>query len=404
MSRILFVSPPFAGHTNPLRVLQAGAEAAGHQTRLFLGGDLQAQLLAVANSPVPIANRPWLVLAQLRQTVALLPLLAAALEEVCEDFAPHLIVADSVAIPAGPCAQRRNIPWITTIATPFAIENTDGTPSYCGGWSPGWPLRDWIGRNAIRCFKDLAALAFKSTFAAIGLPKRRRADGTEAIYSPDCILGFGLRELEFARSWPPAFEMIGPIIDSPISSQSIELGTPPRVLITLGTHLLWAKQAIASHACTLAQAYPHVNFIVSLGGAEGQVGPLADNLRVERYVHYAAQLKAFNAVIHHGGAGITYACLLHGKPSLVIPHDYDQFDYAARIVHHGLGLRASSFAAAAPLLEGLLAKDWPHLTQFSAYARAYRPVETFLQRVDQLLMARRTGRRFTVNGCDVGAT
>jgi hypothetical protein len=55
------------------------------------------------------------------------------------------------------------------------------------------------------------------------------------------------------------------------------------------------------------------------------------------FVPYTRDLAAFDAVVHHGGAGITYAAILHGKPSLVVPHDYDQFDFAARIEHHGLG-------------------------------------------------------------------
>jgi UDP:flavonoid glycosyltransferase YjiC (YdhE family) len=46
--------------------------------------------------------------------------------------------------------------------------------------------------------------------------------------------------------------------------------------------------------------------------------------------------------VHHAGTGIMYHCLRHGKPSVVFPVDYDQFDYAARLIHAGAALRLRS--------------------------------------------------------------
>ena len=83
-------------------------------------------------------------------------------------------------------------------------------------------------------------------------------------------------------------------------------------------------------------------------------------------------------MVHHGGAGITYAAILHGKPSLVVPHDYDQFDFAARIEHHGLGRRARTLNARA--LGSVLSRPaWPALTPMQAAARRYRPAAAFLE-------------------------
>jgi UDP:flavonoid glycosyltransferase YjiC (YdhE family) len=45
------------------------------------------------------------------------------------------------------------------------------------------------------------------------------------------------------------------------------------------------------------------------------------------------------AVLHHGGAGVMWECLRAGVPALVLPHDYDQFDHAARLAAAGVALR-----------------------------------------------------------------
>jgi UDP:flavonoid glycosyltransferase YjiC (YdhE family) len=185
--------------------------------------------------------------------------------------------------------------------------------------------------------------------------------------------------------------MIGPVIDDPGDAAPLALPeSRPRVLVTHGTHLVWAKQMLVNDIVALSSALPGVHFVISLGEPEraGQTGEqLASGVRVEPYVPYRANLCRFDAVIHHGGAGVTYAAILAGIPSLVVPRDYDQFDYAARIVHHGLGLRVRSLdgKAAAESLERLLdLKQWAALAAFQRHAQAYNPGGAFLETVRRL--------------------
>jgi UDP:flavonoid glycosyltransferase YjiC (YdhE family) len=247
-------------------------------------------------------------------------------------------------------------------------------------------MRDGAGRAAIRTFKRATSLMFRHEFRQLGLNSIYRADGSEAIYSPHAILGFGLRELEFERDWPAPFEMIGPVIAAPEHSQPLQLpDARPRVLVTLGTHLLWAKRTLVDEVRKLSRALPHVHFAVSLGeheATESAVQTISERIQVHPFIAYENNLEQFDAIIHHGGAGVTYAAILAGLPSLVIPHDYDQFDYAARIVHHRLGLRVNTVAEAATALPRLLDRtQWPALTRFSAMARAYEPEKAFLKTV-----------------------
>jgi UDP:flavonoid glycosyltransferase YjiC (YdhE family) len=415
--RIAFVSPPFAGHFNPLLALAVVARDAGFDIDFITGprkfpmleanairpvalSSIGADTLeAIANTAQPVRSNPLRLLAQFRENLGLLPAIRAELLQLWKAGRPTLVVADSVAPVAGLVCEQLGIPWITTIATPFSIEQRRGAPAYCGGWLPAagllggvlGGLRDAAGRAAIHGFKRAAGRLFRRELRALGLAGLYRADGSEAIYSPHAILGFGLRELEFERDWPAAFQMIGPLIAPPERPPVLLLPeTRPRVLVTHGTHLLWAKRTLVADAIALSRALPRIELAVSLGEPEraGQADERpAERVRVVPFVPYGPCLSEFDAVIHHGGAGVTYAAILAGLPNLVVPRDYDQFDYAARIVYHRLGLRIGSLAgrAAAESLERLLdRKQWTAPGRFQQYAQAYTPEKTFVETVRRL--------------------
>jgi len=414
VKHIVFVTPPFAGHLNPQIPLACAARDAGYGVS-FITGERKIAVLAakgltarrldsvngdaleaIANGSRRIGSNPAALLAQFHQNLQLLPAIREELLSLWNAHRPDLVVADSVAPVAGLVCEELSIPWITTIATPFAIENQRGVPSYCGGWGPErgvWPaLRNALGRRVIHSFKGGVGWWFRREFRAIGLRHPYRADGSEAIYSPRAILGFGLEELEFERDWPQAFQMIGPVIDAP--EHCPELAFPAaeqRVLVTLGTHLLWAKEMLVPRISRLAVAFPKAHCVVSLGQPENAgvaIEQVDERVTVYPFVPYARDLGKFDAVVHHGGAGVSYAAIRAGVPSLIVPHDYDQFDFAARLVYHGLGLRVKSLAAPetpAALARVLDRAAWPALDRFQEFARRYRPMETFLQVVNQAI-------------------
>jgi UDP:flavonoid glycosyltransferase YjiC (YdhE family) len=82
-----------------------------------------------------------------------------------------------------------------------------------------------------------------------------------------------------------------------------------------------------------------------------------------------------------------YATIAAERPSLVCPQDYDQFDYAARIEHFGLGVRIARIGSqdAAHKLTALLKYAPPGLARMASAARAYRPGETFLAAVHEIV-------------------
>ena len=400
--RVLFVAPPFAGHLDRLVPLMQAAQGAGHAVKVLTGharlASLRAQGIEVAAPPsLPrgalehvaegfgrIDGRPLAGLAQLRANLALV---GPLIQDLCDEidlWRADVLVADSVALMAGPAAMRRGIPWITMLASPLSLYTPAGTPAFCGGWGPPRRLpgrmRDGLGRLGHRALREAVFTLLRRQLPA-ELRRPFRADGTEAIYSPHAILGLGMQELEFPRAWPPAFEMIGPLASAPSLDPALDL--PParrRIFATLGTHLPWARARWQAGLEDLARARPDWLIVASEGRMEGDVTAWdrAPNLRVVQRVCYARDLPMFDAVVHHGGTGIAYSAIAAGLPSLVVPHDFDQFDMAARIEWHGLGLRAKSLQGAAQRLDHVFESNWPALSRFQVSAAGYDANAHFL--------------------------
>lgn len=406
--RILFVAPPFAGHLDRLVPLMQSAQEAGLAVKVLTGHArlpfLRAQgieagappslpmgaLEQVAEGFGRIHGRPLAGFAQLRANLALLAPLIGDLCQEIDLWRPDVLVADSVALMAGPAAMRMGLPWITMLASPLSLYATAGTPAFFGGWSPprGWSgqARDALGRLGHLALREaIFALVRRQLPAELRRPFR--ADGTEAIYSPHAILGLGLEELEFPRAWPPAFEMIGPLASAPSADPALDLRPAVRrIFATLGTHLPWARARWRAGLEDLARARPDWLIVASEGRMEGDVTAWdeAPNLRVVPRLCYARDLPMFDAVVHHGGTGIAYSAIAAGLPSLVIPHDFDQFDMAERIAWHGLGLRAGSLTGAARHLDRLFDADWPALPRFQAAAAGYDPQARFLATLERV--------------------
>lgn len=401
--RLTLAAPPLAGHLNPQIAIGKRLAAQGHEVR-FVTGPRKAALIErcgfavdpisnrdpdaierLANTSHPLRGHPLRMARQVRAYLALLPEIRRELEASFARNRPDVVIVDFTAPVAGGVCDRLGIPWITTIPSPFDLETRRGTPSHLGGWGPprhaGHRLRDAFGRGATRLVKRAFEIAFAGALRRAGV-QVYRADGSEAAFSPSAILGLGMLELELDRDWPPAFTMIGPVTESPEpESLPLELPAEPSrlILVTVGTLLPWAKRDLVDRVERLARAFPRYHFVISLGNlSEASPVPVraAGNVSVYSYISYDRHLGRFAAVIHHGAAGIAYSCIRAARPCLVCPRDNDEFDFAARIVHRGLGLRVRELGtpASARGLDRLLHElDPGPLAAMSAALERYDP-------------------------------
>lgn len=163
-----------------------------------------------------------------------------------------------------------------------------------------------------------------------------------------------------------------------------------KVLVSCGTQLAWAKDNLIYQTQQLAKAHPDCHFFVTLGfGGQGfQCEKLMDNVSVVSYLPYKEYIPQMDYVIHHGGAGIFYQCIIYGKPALILPHDYDQYDYAIRGLEAGIALTAKreDTEAIGRAFDELLARDdWPDLNKLGRVAQIYQPTEILKNEIYRLL-------------------
>ncbi|WP_445765994.1 glycosyltransferase [Rheinheimera sp.] len=384
VERIDLLAPPFKGHLHPILAMGRQLKQAGYHVRVISSSLAQAdihaaglvavilrsvddtKLMQVVNPPYAVGHSPRRLKAQFHQVLAFFQHVSVELDALYQTDKVDLLIADFTLAPAGIVAQRHGIRWWTSCPSPCALEVANGPPAYFGGvmpatkhWHCVWHKAGWM---LMRLFKRSVFYWYRHAIRAMGLPQLYRKDGSEAIYSAEKILCLGYQSLEFATRWPAAVQFVGPMLYTPATAVTPPQFVPGKqhVLVTLGTHLQWHKDAMWQRIQQVAAQFPQLQFHFT-DGVE-QVSASAGNGNVQRYsyINYAAQLHRYAVVIHHGGAGIMYHCLRQRIPALVYPLDYDQFDHAARLSYHGLAIWLQQLSQLPEALHQLLQSNISH--------------------------------------------
>ena len=371
------------------------AEAAGFNVVTILEGHVEEFEKAANNSEqLGILSAYH----QLSESIDLINVVSDQLMKEWQKNRPDIVIADFITLSGGLVANQLGIPWITTMATQFVLETTDGPPCLIGGMgSPknGWEASiQYVGRKATRLVKRIVSFLLRDRLRRYHF-KLYNQKGQETIYSPYSILGIGMKEVEIKKGFPKHYKWVGP------SGASVEAGEDypldlsvfpnrKKVLVTCGTQLAWAKDNLIFQAKQLAKAHPDFHFFVTrgVGGQPFQCENLMENLSVVSYLPYKEYIPQMDYVIHHGGAGIFYQCIIYGKPALILPHDYDQFDYAVRGVEAGVAYTAkrNNSKEIRQAFDRLLAKEnWTELENLRQVAQSYRPTEILEGEIHRLL-------------------
>ena len=415
--KIDVISVPFSGHLFPtLTLVKPLLEDPRFQIRVITGFQKKALVERIGfdclalfpDRPTvmeDIANTPkqanlFIMYQQLMANSRLLPEVFDEINRIWNsEGKPDLVIADFVAAPAGMLADRLEIPWITTIPSPVAIESRTTTPAYLGGWKPHqgifYKWRDALGRQVIRLAKKVGLALVKKNLVTLADFKLYREDGTEAVYSPYSILALGMKELEFRDDFPPQLKWVGyrglSFDRLPQDQKQYLTTSKKRVFVTCGTHLKWEKKRMVELAKILSQEYPDYVFYVTLGdsaGLEHTPRILSENLLIFDYLPYSDVLDQMDFAIHHAGAGILMGCIKKGIPSLILPQDYDQFDNAVRAELFQIGLvsRKKTESEVLHLFNELVSReDWSHLKALTQKSKAYQPTKILYQEIERLL-------------------
>ena len=175
--KIAVVAPPFSGHLYPILelVLPLLNKKDKYDICVYTGFK-KKEVVERLGFPVKILledrpdvfenisdtdkkTNPIIAYKQFKENLGLMPKIIKEMEDYFSEEKPDIIVADFIAVPVCFVSKKLNIPWITSIPTPFAIENKTTTPAYVGGLYPRdsfiFKLRDKFARGFIRAFKKL---------------------------------------------------------------------------------------------------------------------------------------------------------------------------------------------------------------------------------------------------------
>lgn len=322
-----------------------------------------ARALDPARGPEEIV-RHW-VMPALRQSYADLHDVASQAD---------LLVTHPMTFAAPLVAERRGIPWVSTVLSPMSFFSATDFPVVSGArWLT--PLT----RNSpalARAFTQIARRTTRSWVAPVqglrselGLPNRPNPL-FEGQFSSTMTLALFSRVLAMPQpDWPSHVHRTGFVFYNGPDPLPSDLAAflddgPPPVVFTLGSSALAAAGAFYEESARAA---------LELGvRAVLMVGPFEDNRPRSRsrdlfLVDYAPHQHLFpraSIIVHHGGVGTTGQALRSGRPALVVPHSFDQPDNAARAGRLGtartLFPRAYRAARVARELGRLMADDRSH--------------------------------------------
>ena len=413
--KIDVVAVPLSGHLYPtMNLLLPLLDNPQYEIRLFTGPQKKAVAEAVGFQVLPILeghvkefekaanNKEQLgIFSAYQQLSASLDLINLVSDQLIQEWTNHrpdIVIVDFITLSGGLVAEQMGIPWITTMATQFAIETTEGPPCFFGGM--GAPQNSWqvleqfLGRKITRLGKRIVTFLLRDRLRRYHF-KLYNQKGQETIYSPYSILGIGMKEVELKKGFPEHYCWVGPFGASveAVEDYPLDLSAFPnrkKVLVTCGTQLAWAKDNLIYQTKQLAKAHPDFHFFVTrgVGGQSFKCENLMENLSVVSYLPYKEYIPQMDYVIHHGGAGIFYQCIIYGKPALILPHDYDQFDYAVRGVEAGVAYTAKrdNSKEIGQAFDRLLAKEnWTELENLRQVAQSYHPTEILEGEIHRLL-------------------
>ena len=257
-----------------------------------------------------------------------------------------MIVEDNVvAFPALPASGR---PWVRIVScNPAELKDPLVPPPFSG-----YPAADRSGWDAYREEYSRALGPLQRGFDEFcrerGAPPLPELEFIHA--SPHLNLWLYPTEVDYARERPLGARWHN--LESSVRATDAEWELPeplasgdgPLVYLSLGSLGSADVELMRDLIGSLADSPYRV--IVSMGPQHDQL-ELASNMAGEEFLPQTSILPQVDLVITHGGNNTVTECLHFGKPMVVLPLFWDQYDNAQRIDETGFGVRLATYDARA---------------------------------------------------------
>ena len=297
---------------------------------------------------------------------------------------------------AGPLvAQKRGLPWASSVLAPMSIGSCIAPPILGGA-----PWLRHVRVLGVTPYRWMFALA-KRAIAHWEKPLRALREQLhlppapsaifEGQYSPQLNLAlFSPLLAEPQADWPANTVLCGfPRYDGPPVTPAVQArlqdflaaGEPPLVF-ALGSSAVMIAGDFWHHAIAAAQALRR-RAILLTGDAPSLPDDLPPTVQAYEYLPYSAVFPHACAVIHQAGIGTLAQALAAGRPQLIVPVAFDQPDNAARAVALGLA-RTLPFKKVTP---DRLTHELALLLKDNRYAQRAASVAATIQAEDALCVA-----------------
>lgn len=253
-----------------------------------------------------------------------------------------VVVGNFFVFGAQIAAEAEGVPFAFLVSNLLSFRGS-GTPPLGPGLKPA---RGPLGRARDAVLNRIMARLFDKGLDQLN--EVRRANGLEPIASvlenferADRLLLMTSSAFEYESFTPPPnVRLVGPRLDDPawVGSWTPPVGDEPLVLVGMSSTFMDHANALERAATALA-GLP-VRGLVTTGPAipVETIDAPANVTVVERAPH-SEVLRHAKVIVTHAGHGTVLKALAAGVPVVAMPLGRDQLDNAARVVHHGAGLR-----------------------------------------------------------------
>jgi MGT family glycosyltransferase len=389
MARFLIPCWPFLGHVfQPLAIAKVLRER-GHECAFYTGPRAahivrdqgfrhfpfrkldEDALYRFMFSPERARSMNWRGLLQLTNTLqtfllATVPQQVEDLDAVIAEWRPDVVATDAYMMgPVLVLRERHKLPVAILCYYSCMIPGPDAPPFGLGLPRP----RNWYTRLLSRSVY-MAANPVRRRFRRAADQIRRRYGlpplttsvfeftGTVPLYAV-----MGTSEFDYERrDLPRSVHYVGACLwDTPrheISSSWLDKLPLDQPWVHVSEGTLHVQEPFLLKAAVQGLANLPMQVIVSTGGtrepAELDLGPIAPNIHLVRWVSHTELLPRLEVMITTGGSATVQSTLKAGVPLIVVPTEWDKPDIARRVVETGAGLRLAPGRCTPERLRGMV--------------------------------------------------
>jgi MGT family glycosyltransferase len=273
------------------------------------------------------------------------------LREIIDEVQPGVLVEDNVvSFPALPASGR---PWVRIVScNPAEITDPQVPPTFSG-----YPADDRTDWDEFRAEFARTHEAMHQDFDAFcrdrGAPPLPELAFMHT--SPDLNLYLYPDEIDYARAQPldATWHNLQTSVRATDEPHEPPVGPEPLIYLSLGSLASGDVELMRGLIATLADT-PY-RFIVSKGPQHDQLD-LAPNMTGAEFLPQVSILPHVDLVITHGGNNTVTESLRFGRPMILLPVFWDQYDNAQRMHETGFGIRLHTYAHAPEELTGAIAR------------------------------------------------